>query len=86
MMLGGRKQHERSWHLVDWVSVDDKLPKFHGIVDVKRSDCTCRRAYFHADKMSWAHNYRKFPWSHWQDKKTLEWLEDVTHWRSNEVG
>ena len=65
---------------MDWVKVDDKLPSFHCIVLIKRSSGITSKAYYHSDKMGWAHSYEKFPWSFFQDKKTLEWLEDVTHW------
>lgn|GEM_PF-6632536 len=71
---------------MEWISVQDRLPKGLGcIVNVKKEDGTTTRAYYHADKMAWAHCYEKFPWSHWQDKQTLEWLEDVTHWMPNEM-
>ncbi len=68
---------------MEWISVKDKLPSGLGsIVDVKSSNGPSIRAYYHADKLGWAHLYEKFPWSHWQDKHTLELLEDITHWKS----
>jgi hypothetical protein len=67
---------------MEWISVKNKLPYTHCILRVRRENGEETKAYFHADKMGWAHNYYKFPWTHFQDKKTLEWLEDVTHWMS----
>jgi hypothetical protein len=67
---------------MEWISVDDKLPKgICEVVMVKQKDGRECKVYYHKDKMAWAHQYRKFPWSNFQDFKTLEWLTDVTHWK-----
>lgn len=74
-----RSQQNDPQCLQRWISVEDRLPK-SPMALVKRKNEEVSIAYFHKDKMAWLHFYHQFPWSHWQDEKTGQWLTDVTHW------
>jgi len=66
----------------EWINLKDKLPEGPGnIVIVKTEKGQEIKAYYHRDKAAWAHYYREFPWSHFQDFNNYNWLTDVTHWK-----
>ncbi len=62
----------------EWISVGERLPKFHAAVRVKREGGNEEKAYYHSDRMSWL-NFYGVKTSYFEDTKG-EWLYDVTHW------
>jgi len=65
---------------MNWVSVEQKLPKFHSIVMAKKQNNEEVKCYFHSDRMAWLNFYGQKT-SYFQDFKTLEFLHDITHWK-----
>ncbi len=64
-----------------WISVKERLPSGPGdILKVRRENDDEIKAYYHADRMAWLSFYTKHNLSHFQDHKTLKFLDDVTHW------
>jgi len=65
-----------------WISVEDKKPGDYltYVVMVKRKSGEVTKAYYHADNMAWLSFYSKEKRNYFQDKSTLKWLDDVTHW------
>jgi Protein of unknown function (DUF551) len=69
---------------MEWISVKDKFPGKHCIVDVKTSTGIESKCYYHADGMSWLFFYTKEADMYFQDMKTLNFLHNVTHWKHPE--
>lgn len=67
----------------EWIKVSDakNLPNNSTILKVKRANGDEVKAYFHHDNLGRMALYHP-PGKNlrWQDKKTLEFLQDVTHW------
>lgn len=67
--------------MTEWISVKDRLPNGSCIVTIKRKNENESKAYFHADQMfPLAQYWKDHRLSHWQCRKSLKWLYDVTHW------
>ena len=67
--------------MMDWVDVTKKLPEGSDIVWVKRKNGSVVKAYFHEDEMDWIKFYTKEKITKFQEKETLKFLDDVTHWK-----
>lgn len=65
-----------------FISVEDHLPNFSTIVNVRTNSGKDLKAYFHHDKMyPLARYWKGHTLSHWQEYETRNWLYDVTHWK-----
>lgn len=63
---------------MEWVSIDDRLPRYHCIVKVKTWNGDEFKAYFHSDRAIWLCFYGQKT-SYFQDMKG-NWLHSVKHW------
>lgn len=64
-----------------WISVEKRLPKGSGVMNVKRESGEVTKVYFHKDQMyPLARYWKDHELSHWQEKSTLKWLYDVIEW------
>jgi len=66
----------------EWISIEDRIPHFSTIVNVKTKSAKQLKAYFHHDRaFPLAQYWRNHKLSHWQEHEKLNWLYNVTHWR-----
>ena len=64
---------------MDWIKIEDELPKKDWVFKVKLSDGKETKAYFNQDRIGWIAFYGQKP-SHWWDFYSNEALFNVTHW------
>lgn len=63
----------------EWVDAEKQLPECHDVLKVRRKNGDEVKAYYYSDGMAWVQFYG-VKTSRFQDRSTLSFLFDVTHW------
>ncbi len=71
---------------MEWIDATKRLPtQFAARLRVRRSDGTEIHAFYYQDAMAWIAQYGKKTSHWWSATHPHERIDDVTHWRQNEL-